>query len=258
MIGATLMLEGATGAATYTPAGKWVMDYQQDLCLLTRPFESNGSRLTFGLRQAPADHSVKVILLAANDPDAKPRLGILRTQLASSEVQWVMLTASRRVPGTTGRLMRFTLNIDDVMAMRDDDVLTLKEDDRPDLTLHLAGTAAALRALRRCERDQMISWGLDVSTIATLPKPVGSVADWFKFPPKEAVNRRGGSTTIRWMINTAGKVHDCTVVTPSGTAALDTAACAQVVKRGRYEPAIGKDGQPRPWIDSKRIIWILS
>ncbi|HEX8401359.1 MAG TPA: energy transducer TonB [Allosphingosinicella sp.] len=115
----------------------------------------------------------------------------------------------------------------------------------------LPQTAAAVKTLRSCNSSLMQAMGLDPAFMAMLrsrPKPVGgSVARWVSNGdyPSDALRRdASGTATVRLTIGIDGRVQDCTIAASSGDASLDRATCAIIQRRGRFEPAIGADGNP--------------
>jgi protein TonB len=52
-----------------------------------------------------------------------------------------------------------------------------------------------------------------------------------------------GTVAIKFVVGADGAVNECSVVTPSGKARLDDAACTMVKKRWKYKPAT-QDGKP--------------
>lgn len=63
--------------------------------------------------------------------------------------------------------------------------------------------------------------------------------------PRDA-RKRGetGRAVVRFLVNERGRVHECSVVESSGSAALDATTC-NVARRGRFRPARDASGAPR-------------
>ena len=59
---AASVLAVASAAAALVPSGKWDIDYQQNLCLLTRPFAMGPTKAALGFRQAPADERTEIVV----------------------------------------------------------------------------------------------------------------------------------------------------------------------------------------------------
>ena len=246
----------AVSGVSYSPVGKWTMDYQQDLCLLTRPYESNGTKVTLGFRQAPGDFQTEVIILSADSPDEALRGGgvIMRPDPATTIIS---MGVSLRIPGGRKRVLRFMAPHAQIVGLGSQVGLTIEELGQGAMTFPLDRADKALRALVTCETDQIRSWGVDLSQMAVTAKPIGDVTKWFVFPLQAAHNRQDGDTTVRWSIDTKGRVDGCTIVRSSGNPILDSSACKQIIKRGKYQPAIGKDGKPMRSLETRLLIWSL-
>ena len=54
-----------------------------------------------------------------------------------------------------------------------------------------------------------------------------------------------------------GRVTSCEVTGSSGNSALDQAACRNLQRRGRFEPALDRDGNPVASTYTKRVVWRL-
>ena len=91
--------------------------------------------------------------------------------------------------------------------------------------------------------------------------PKGNPADWITnddYPSDALSAEASGTTAIRWDINAAGRVENCTVTSSSGNSSLDRAACSALTRRGRYTPALDQNGSPiRSPGQSRRVRWQL-
>ncbi len=79
------------------------------------------------------------------------------------------------------------------------------------------------------------------------PYPAGSPAAWFTNKDYPAAARRAreqGRVAIELGIGADGRVTDCRVKESSGSATLDGATCDLVRRRGTFNPALDKDGNP--------------
>ena len=88
----------------------------------------------------------------------------------------------------------------------------------------------------------------------------GNPADWITNDdyPSDALSAEAqGTTSIRWDINAAGRVENCTVTSSSGNSSLDRAACSALTRRGRYTPALDQSGTPMRSSSSRRVVWRL-
>ena len=92
------------------------------------------------------------------------------------------------------------------------------------------------------------------------PIPVDSPATWFTakdYPPAARRSMQQGRVAVELTIDATGRVTECRVVASSGSAELDKATCDLVRLRGRFEPALDKQGNPVPGVYSVATRWEL-
>jgi protein TonB len=66
-----------------------------------------------------------------------------------------------------------------------------------------------------------------------------------------------GTTGTRMTISAEGRVTACDVTSSSGNSALDQAACRNLMRRARYEPALDRDGHPISASATRNVRWQL-
>jgi TonB family protein len=75
------------------------------------------------------------------------------------------------------------------------------------------------------------------------------------YPIEALRNEEEGTVGFMLRVGTDGLVEKCTVTSPSGSAALDSATCNLLTERARFTPARNKRGKPIPDTVAARIIW---
>ena len=76
--------------------------------------------------------------------------------------------------------------------------------------------------------------------------------------PSDAMRRREqGKVGFRLHVGPDGKVLDCLIAEPSGSALLDQATCRIMRQRARYTPARDEAGNAVHDLDESYIRWIL-
>lgn len=120
-----------------------------------------------------------------------------------------------------------------------------------------------LAALRLCQTDLLKTWGYDPEVQATLtrePRPVGNPGSWARFddyPMAALLKGRSGLVKFRLDVDETGAVKGCTVLERTNPIEFAKTTCAILLKRGRFEPALDKDGKPVRsfWVSSVR--WMI-
>ena len=64
------------------------------------------------------------------------------------------------------------------------------------------------------------------------------------YPRDARAKGETGRALVRFLVNERGRVHECSVVESSGSAALDATTC-NIARRGRFKPARDANGAPR-------------
>lgn len=86
----------------------------------------------------------------------------------------------------------------------------------------------------------------------------GDPAQWITnddYPSRALQDKAAGTTSIRWDINTQGRVENCVVTASSGNSDLDQAACRAITRRGKYSPALDQSGNPIRSSSARRVVW---
>lgn len=63
--------------------------------------------------------------------------------------------------------------------------------------------------------------------------------------------------TVRFVVETTGRVTECTVLQSSGNAALDEATCQAIERRYRYEPSRDAHGTAVPSVVVENHTWLI-
>lgn len=92
------------------------------------------------------------------------------------------------------------------------------------------------------------------------PVPRGNPGSWATtndYPTRALREEREGTTGFRVTVGADGRVTDCQVTSSSGSPDLDEAACANVRRRARFNPATDGEGNPTTGTYSNRVRWVI-
>jgi protein TonB len=92
------------------------------------------------------------------------------------------------------------------------------------------------------------------------PKARGSQSNWVRqsdYPSLAIHQGHEGLTKVRLEINALGKVTRCTITAGSGHDELDSAACAKLSDRARFDPASDTSGAKTEGTFSTSVRWQL-
>ncbi len=90
------------------------------------------------------------------------------------------------------------------------------------------------------------------------PIPKGNPGNWATtndYPSIALQQELEGTTGFRVAVSPDGRVADCAIVLSSGSSELDSATCANVTRRARFEPARDESGKPTTGYYSNRVRW---
>jgi TonB family protein len=254
---AILALAAAESATPLAPAGKWQIEYADNMCVASRTFGTIPHSVVFGIRPWPRSKAAE-IFLATREAAGKSDKGDGSIVLAPSGSvanggYWSFYDSK-----TGQRVTQLRVGAEDIAHLATATTVTITVGKQK---VAVAPTAmpAVLAALKTCNANLMQSWGFDPredDLIATEAKKRGG-SQYGDFYPAAAVPLHAeGTTTIVWTIAVDGHVSACRVVATSGYAMLDEASCSEV-KSAQYTPAIGKDGKPMESHSTGRISWVL-
>jgi periplasmic protein TonB len=91
-------------------------------------------------------------------------------------------------------------------------------------------------------------------------RPRGNAQSWVTtddYPSSAQREGAEGTTGTRMTIGADGRVQSCDVTSSSGNSALDQAACRNLQRRARYEPALDRDGNPTTSTATRNVRWQL-
>jgi len=75
------------------------------------------------------------------------------------------------------------------------------------------------------------------------------------YPSRALREERQGTVGVRLAIGPDGRTTNCTVTSSSGHGDLDAEACRLLMRRAKFKPAVGTDGQPMVDSWSSRFVW---
>jgi periplasmic protein TonB len=73
------------------------------------------------------------------------------------------------------------------------------------------------------------------------------------YPPSSSRNEEEGTSVASYTIGTDGRVTNCSA--NGATSALDAETCKLIIRRFKFKPAIGSDGNPIQENRSQRVKW---
>jgi TonB family protein len=244
--------------APFEPTGPWTVEVSEGVCLVGRTFGPNQQQPTLGFRKSPNAEDFEVSLWV-NEPSKDGSYGT--AQLTLDRLPPIEAKYSKgpvSIPGM--QLIRISTEQPELDALVSTKTLAIKAGDFH-AAFYLRNVKRALDALASCERDLLISWGMDPAVLATIATPHrGELARFFStndYPTDAIGMKKQGTAGVRFWVTTDGKVRDCKIVASAGHPLLDSKTCQVLTKRGRLEPARTKEGAAVESISFARVNWMM-
>jgi TonB family protein len=236
------------------------VDYADSMCVLQRKFGSGEAAVYLGFRPGLFSEHMRVVLMRQGS-DRSTRWGIGEMSFDGGRPM--------KVPYTEGwvekqhvRVALIDLSVSDLAPLNHAKQFRIQVSGA-DIVVAPEQVEAAMKALDPCQKDLLISWGMDKATldsIVTYAEPKGGVVGLFTsndYPTAAMRKNEQGTAGVRYWVSKEGKVRDCAVVESSGSAVLDAQTCAIISKRGTFLPARTKTGEAVESIGFSRVHWIL-
>lgn len=246
--------------APLQPTGKWAVEYADSQCVLSRAYETGAGPLIFGLRTWPVFGSIDIILTQPHPSSAGTQSG--RAKLVMGPTGAAIDTSYTSAVATVGkpRITTMTIPEDALDTLVDATSADIVLSGKPSLSLALLLMKPALHALSTCNADLSRTWHIDPAerTLAVIKAEAIAPEQWISNAdvPSQVLDRTPhGAVRLVWLVDTDGRVKNCSVVTPSGEPSADAAACAAITQRGRYRPARDKDGNRIATHSGRQIVW---
>jgi TonB family protein len=249
-----------TGPPPLAPAGKWVVEYDQELCAASRTYGTGPAAVTLAFRPFPTQPTMEVVLIDRHAESGYGETGDGAIVLAPTGQRAPTSWRSFGLPGGQ-RVLHLDVRRDDVSQLAASTALAVEAGKRR-VTLQVPAIKEALGLLDGCEKDLMRSWGVDPQLFAdgvTRPEPAGAgLLAWFTadaYPPAAMSAHAEGRVVALIQIDAGGKVTNCRAVQSAHVAALDDGTCRILLVRGRYKPARDAGGQAVASWALQPVIW---
>ncbi|MDM8011541.1 MAG: energy transducer TonB [Parasphingorhabdus sp.] len=255
-------LSSAVRAEVYQPLSPWNIDYGETSCDLKRIFKGESGEIQIQISQAFDLQGGSFYIIT--QPNGKRPSWFADVNFSIDE------TGAKMEKNTGFQLNReeniliwqiYRFDLDYLEGLPDNVTLRLNTQKYPEIALRMTGMKAVSDAFRQCQRNLYETFGLDYRETEQLSrqlKPDTSPGGWvnsFDYP--DIALRRGYQGKVWFMLNVdkEGKSQKCTILRSSGYPVLDDTTCETLLKRGRFVPALDKDGQPTPSIWTNAVLY---
>lgn len=240
------------------PSKGWVVDYGETACTAARTYGTDKAPVTLALRPSPNGNIVRFVLVRQGRVRAAEHFRV-KTSITSDTTGMTGL----RFPASDKARHIVWINFDKAAldGLASVGEIAIKAPD-VDLRFALPGIAKVLQALSTCNEDLRAHWNVAaparLTASATSIKPLRLYFSSADFPDQALWEGADGATRVAMMVDEAGALKDCMVEATSGIASLDSQACAVLLERAKFNPALDASGKPTRSVLTTNIRWANS
>lgn len=284
LLAAPAVLAQQPAPAPYKQDGSWSVDYGDDYCRLAGNFTNGRDQIALAIERTAPGPTMRLILVGSGFKFFRSANEIGYRFLPSGKARETMFWRSKTADGkdfvnfgSMIMLGEFTPSAPGTPPAppppysRDTEQATARTIsgilvDRgltESVQIDTGPLGAPLKALQACADDLLKTWGLDPEKHRALTRPAmpaGPTSGWIPqgtIPFSEFGKLGGGANSLRLLVDASGKATACHVTWPALDKGLNDRICAAAMDKGKFMPALDKDGQAMAsyWVTD--VFWLL-
>jgi hypothetical protein len=227
------------------PTGKWVAEYGEDECLLSRSYGTDANTLILTFRQLPMDEAARVIVFTS-EAHSEPEMGT-KGHLTFGSNRIARSFNAFRLVGKPIRRIETIVKRSDLVAAVPSETVSIEVPGEVKETLAVPGLGPALDVLADCALKLGAAWGVPVEQqrrMKTPAKLIGVPFTSFDFPDAAIRKEMNGRTEIRLTVDDHGQPLDCFPLKSTPDPVFARTSCNVMLKRAHFHPASDIDGKP--------------
>jgi len=251
---------GPAAARPLQAVGPWDLDYGQTQCIASRNYGDAAKPSTLAFRQSPNGETYEIVMVRPSPPPDYAEELQGSVDFGHGPVKaWLL---HYRPTGGKLNVYEFRIPAADMAQARAADSVALTVAGMPQLDFALASMPQLMSGLDSCTADLKRYWNMDGEKDGLIVKPArGDLRDLFSSAdyPTEAVHQgQEGDSQYLLLVDEKGKVAGCQVLLASGVPVLDAMGCAVIEEKGRFTPALDRNGKPvRSTVVTPKVRWQL-
>jgi TonB family protein len=249
----------AAAAAPKQPTGKWVAEFGDHQCVLSRAYGTADDALILAFQKLPTQTGIELIVLRTGKSldltGGRARIGFQKETTLEARFGGYRVGSDLR---------RISVRIEDesYRAAVESGAVSLSIPKELEEGFAVPGFGSALKVLDQCVVNLGEVWGIPKDHQSRVSRPAkviepGSLFDSNDYPIGALKEDASGKAVVRLIVDEEGRPSDCTLLKSSGNKFLDAASCSKLVKRARFEPALDIQGRPMRSISITAINWFL-
>jgi TonB family protein len=262
LIGAAglVFVSAQASAEDRLPTQKWVVEFADDDCVMSRQFGTEKDPLILAIRKYPMNNdSDMFILLGSKDKAFRSGKAALEFRPGQPKVE-----VSYDAYGLAAKDLRrvsIDLTEEQFEAMEQAGRVGIAIPGEVEGAFQLSSLPQVLKLGDRCAVELGEEWGFSAQEQARIRTPpkgdVLKVVSNDDYPADAIRNGEQGKVLARLTIEPTGKAVDCVVLQSSGSTSLDQTTCRLGMRRAHYSPAIDIDGKPVRGLVTISLRWVI-
>jgi TonB family protein len=243
--------------------GNWALERSPARCVISRQYGPAKAPMTLGFKAPPIGDAIQIVIVR---PDDRNRVTQSDAKLTiDSEIVRTTALSYPLGLGRTRSAHLMNLSGDNSARLRRASALEVwvKSAVSGSKGLHrsfsLGPIASAWGQVDSCLARLRQTWNIseDGSRIKEPARMINTegVFNESDYPTVALGRGQSGTTKIMLLIDEEGMVKDCTLTEASGAAVLDSNTCGVILRRAKFQPAIGLDGKPAKSGFTQHITW---
>lgn len=241
------------------PTGKWVAEYADDECLLSRPYGADTDPLILTFRQLPMQNYVRIIVF---------KRGVQgQTQMGE---KGKVAFGGDPISGTfsafdlAGKLLRrIETNIARarILPALTSNVVSIDVPGEVQADFSVPELASAFDVLSDCALKLGAAWGIPIDQqkrMMTPPKLLKMPYGAFDYPSSALKDDMSGRTEVRLTVDDRGRPVDCIPLKSTPNQAFAKASCKAFYRRAHFQPALDVDGRPMKSISAHTVNFMIA
>lgn len=257
---AALMISSPSSAVPpRQPTGQWVVNFDAAQCFAARNYGTVEKPLYLIVKAPPIGGVMQVAVMRKGRTS---KVEQQRGSLQFDDLEPLRISLLDYVE-RNAKLRSFLVNVplEKFAAARNASSIRISTPGL-DERFALSSMAGLLKTMDECVADLRRVWNIsdpDSGNSILKERAKGELRRLFDaddYPTQALYQGDTGTVAIAIMVDELGKVADCSIIATSGVPVLDAQACAVILERGRFTPAIGPDGKPAKSGYVQRITWL--
>lgn len=247
----------ALAAAPAVPP-QWHVGYDEKLCMLWRSYGQGKSAVTLGIKPSLTGDATRLYVIYPGG-SAAGRWSETRLIYDDKQIPFQFIDSPASAKGK--RVAAISVPAAQLAPALGASRWAFRSHWMRGFDFQVEGLSGAAVALDRCVQDLVNRWKLDTESQSRITQPAqGNIAQYFSnddYPPLAIFLKNSGTTGMRFLVGSDGRILDCAISESSGSALLDHTACAKLKERATLTPAMDSSGQLVASIMTARMRWVL-